>query len=151
MPILPLVFAPADILRRKLAAVSDAADAVTQALVRDMRRTMVAAQGIGLAANQVGKDCLIFAVDAALAREVGVPDVFINPTLESVAERTAVMEEGCLSLPGKFAAVRRPRWVSVRAFDERGRQFRVRAEGLLARVIQHELDHLGGMLFTDRI
>lgn len=151
--ILQLTLNPEPILRRRLAEIParNAASADIQTLTEDMRVTMVAAQGIGLAANQVGKDFRMFTIDRGLAQQAGISDVFINPVIEGTAKKTAAMEEGCLSIPGKFDEVRRPAEITVSALNERGKSFRVTAKGLLARVLQHEIDHLDGKLFIDRL
>ncbi|MDP3963520.1 MAG: peptide deformylase [bacterium] len=151
--ILQLTLNPEPILRKRLAELSlmDIASPAIQTLIEDMRVTMVAAQGIGLAGNQVGKDLQIFTIDRQLAREAKISDVFINPVIEDLSQKLAVMEEGCLSVPGKFADVRRPAQITVSALDGQGEPFRIEAKGLLARVLQHEIDHLNGKLFIDRL
>ena len=151
MSILQLTLNPNPLLRKKLERVSGVADDAMRQLVEDMRVTMVAAQGIGLAGNQVGRDLRIFTIDKQLAKKAGVPDVFINPAIEDASEKSGRMEEGGLSIPGTFHDVRRPAEVTVSATDEHGKAFRVKAAGLLARVLQHEIDHLNGILFIDRI
>jgi len=160
---LPLTLFPADILRKTISPVIDPADEEVCTLIGDMRLTMVAAQGIGLAANQVGKDLRVFVIDKELAVKAGISDVFINPEIvESRSKKistavmrprreTSNMEEGCLSVPGKFGEVERPNEIIVSALDEHGKIFTVHAKGLLARVLQHEMDHLNGMLFVDKI
>ncbi|MDO8557856.1 MAG: peptide deformylase [bacterium] len=151
MPILQLTLNPEPILRKTIAEVSDISDSEVQRLIPDMRVTMVAAQGIGLAANQVGQDLRIFTIDKTLAKKAGISDVFINPVIEHISEKISSMEEGCLSVPGKFSQVRRPAEITVSALDEKGTRFSIKASGLLARVLQHEIDHLNGVLFIDKI
>ncbi len=151
MAILQLTLNPEPILRKTIAEVTDIADEELQRLVSDMRVTMVAAQGIGLAANQVGQDLRIFTIDKTLAEKAGISDVFINPAIEHISEKMSSMEEGCLSVPGKFSDVRRSAEITVSALDEKGVRFTVKATGLLARVLQHEIDHLNGMLFIDKM
>lgn len=135
-----------EVLRQRAKEV-DRIDGETVRFVRDMLETMAAAKGIGLAAPQVGVAQRIFVVSIA----DDVPRVFINPVLKGVSPQTSLYEEGCLSIPGIYADVRRPEMVSVEALDERGKPFQLDAEGLLARVIQHELDHLNGVLFIDHL
>ncbi|MEK7631349.1 MAG: peptide deformylase [Patescibacteria group bacterium] len=115
-------------------------------LVQDMAETMAAADGIGLAAPQVGTRERVFIVatkNGALA--------FCNPKIVKHSFLKITMEEGCLSIPGVFGTVKRPRRIQVEACDVEGKPFRTTADGLLARVIQHELDHLNGILFIDKV
>ena len=116
-------------------------------IVREMFETMHAEEGIGLAAVQVGRPLRVFITKVEDDRE----RVYINPEIieTSIEEDTA--EEGCLSIPGKRADVTRPARVSVQATSLKGRIFRLNAQGLLARAIQHELDHLNGRLFIDHL
>lgn len=115
-------------------------------LVADMAETMEAAEGIGLAATQIDVRLRLFVV----ATKAG-PQAFFNPKLTKKSYLKVTMEEGCLSIPGVFGTVKRPRRVQVQAQDVEGKIFTVDAAGLLARVIQHELDHLNGILFTDQV
>ena len=119
---------------------------VTQTLIDDMLATMAAAPGLGLAAPQVGIGKRIIVVGEIEERG---PFVVINPVLSDL-EGEAVAVEGCLSIPGKLADVKRASACTVRGFDRRGRKFRFKAEGLLARVFQHEVDHVDGVLITDK-
>lgn len=116
-------------------------------LVRQMFETMYAEEGIGLAAVQVGRPLRVFVTKVRDDRE----RVYINPEIvaTSIEENTA--EEGCLSIPDTRADVTRPARVSVQATNLKGRTFRLNAQGLLARAIQHELDHLNGRLFIDHL
>ena len=116
-------------------------------LVRAMFETMYAEEGIGLAAVQVGRPLRVFVTKVRDDRE----RVYINPEIveTSIEENTA--EEGCLSIPDTRADVTRPARVSVQATNLKGRTFRLNAQGLLARAIQHELDHLNGRLFIDHL
>jgi peptide deformylase len=104
-------------------------------------------KGVGLAGPQVGLMERIFVVHI----EKDVPRVFINPTITMTSQNQIKYEEGCLSIPGLYAEVLRPEAVQVQAWNERGRPFTLDAEGLLARVILHEYDHLEGVLFIDRL
>ena len=103
--------------------------------------------GIGLAGPQVGLNRRIFVVCA----DDGVDRVFINPQIIGTSTETVGYEEGCLSIPGFYEDVIRPERITVQAKNEKGRRFTLEAEGLLARVIQHEYDHLDGVMFIDRI
>ncbi|MBI3305261.1 peptide deformylase [Candidatus Parcubacteria bacterium] len=133
-------------------------------LIRDMQLTMRVKEGVGLAAPQVGQPLNIFVidrefVDADRKRQSRwarwfpkqVPAVYINPELVRRSGDVVLLEEGCLSVPGVFGLV--PRWekVTLKAQDQNGRRFRVRASGLLAHVLQHEMDHLAGQLFTEKV
>ena len=104
-------------------------------------------KGVGLAGPQVGLQERIFAVHV----EGDVPRIFINPSIIQTSRETLKYEEGCLSVPGIFTNVIRPRAVKVQAWNENGRPFTLEAQGILARVILHEYDHLDGILFIDRI
>ena len=103
--------------------------------------------GIGLAGPQVGIMERIFAVHV----EGDIPRIFINPSIIETSQETLKFEEGCLSIPGVYTDVVRPRSVKIQAWNERGRPFNLEASGILARVILHEYDHLDGILFIDRI
>ncbi|MDR2479216.1 MAG: peptide deformylase [Treponema sp.] len=104
-------------------------------------------KGVGLAGPQAGLPMRIFVVHI----EGDVPRVFINPSIIETSQETTKYEEGCLSIPGVWADVIRPKTVKVQAWNEKGRPFTLEAEGILARVILHEYDHLEGVLFIDRL
>jgi peptide deformylase len=126
-------------------------DATTRKLVEDMFETMYDAPGIGLAAIQIGEPRRIVTMDLAKKDEPKEPQVFINPELLSRSDDKNVHEEGCLSIPEYYEEVERPAAVKVRYLDLDGRQHEIDAEGLLATCIQHEIDHLDGVLFIDHI
>ena len=119
-------------------------------LIDDMTETMYAAPGVGLAAPQIGVPLRIFVVDISVGRDPSGLLVFINP---QIVERDGMQleEEGCLSVPGFNATVARPAHAVVRGFDRDGIERTVEGTGLLARALQHEIDHLDGMLFLDRL
>jgi peptide deformylase len=146
---LSLVEYPHPALRRRARPLARIDDAVLAAAAR-MFDIMYEAQGVGLAANQVGLPYRMFIVNLAGERGAGEELVFVNPVL-SRARGTAVQEEGCLSLPGLRMEVRRPEQVVVDAWTLTGEPIRRDLDGLLARVVQHEFDHLEGRLFTDRL
>ena len=133
-------------LRKHSALVPDF-DGELQALVEQMIETMRAGKGIGLAAVQVGRLYRLFVTHV----EGDKPRAFINPDILETSLEQVTLEEGCLSIPGVNADVVRPAAVRVQAWNEKGRPFSLDAEDLLARVIQHEMDHLNGVLFLDRI
>ncbi|TCW60504.1 peptide deformylase [Treponema sp. J25] len=135
-----------EVLRQKALPVQDINDEIV-AIVKEMRETMYAGRGIGLAGPQVGLLQRIFVVHI----EGDIPRVFINPSIIQTSPELTEYEEGCLSIPGLYGEVKRPEAVRIQAWNERGRPFTLDAEGLLARVIQHEYDHLEGILFIDRL
>jgi len=126
-------------------------DASLQNLMDDMVETMHDAPGIGLAAIQVAEPIRLLVVDVARKEEAPNPQVFLNPELLWSSEERSTYEEGCLSIPEYYAEVERPASVRVRYLDRNGEAKEVVAEGLLATVLQHEIDHLDGVLFIDHI
>ena len=126
-------------------------DAATRQLVEDMFETMYDAPGIGLAAIQIGEPRRIVTMDLAKKDEPRQPQVFINPELISQSGDKNVHEEGCLSIPEYYEEVARPAEVKLRYLDLDGKQHQIEADGLLATCIQHEIDHLDGVLFIDHI
>ncbi|MEE3368817.1 MAG: peptide deformylase [Planctomycetota bacterium] len=125
-------------------------DAELRDTVRVMFELMYEAQGIGLAANQVDLPLRLFVVNLSAERETEAEQVFINPVVSHPQDHTE-QEEGCLSLPGLYGPVRRPRKVRVEAYGLSGEHIAADLDGLQARVVQHELDHLDGILFIDRM
>lgn len=137
---------PSDILRQTTVPVTEF-DPALGALAQEMIRTMVEGRGIGLAAPQVGQLISLFIAQ----EEDGKPLVFVNPEIIGTSLETIPYEEGCLSIPGMYEEVIRPEAVLVQAYNERGRPFKRECSGLLARIVQHELDHLKGILFIDHL
>ena len=133
-----------DILRKKCRKI-DKIDDRLLTLIEDMKETMYEADGVGLAAPQVGILKRLFVIDIGEG-----PLVFINPEIIETSG-TQTDEEGCLSLPGETEEVVRPNYVKARALNEKGEEFEIEAEELLARAILHEYDHLNGTLFIDRV
>ena len=119
-------------------------------LIDDMIETMYAAPGIGLAATQVGVPLRVFVVDLSVGRDRSQLIAMVNPEFVE-REGTQLEEEGCLSLPGFNATVLRPARAVVRGFDRDGHEQKIEGTGLLARAFQHEIDHLAGRLFVDRL
>lgn len=152
MAILPIRIYGDPILRKKAAAI-DVITPEIRELIEDMAETMFDAPGIGLAAPQVGKSLRLFIVDPNLGESDDAEEyvAFINPVLSHKSEDQVVIEEGCLSLPDIRADVERPRTLRVEFSDLRGERQSVEVTGMLARVIQHENDHLDGIMFVDRI
>jgi peptide deformylase len=126
-------------------------DGEVQKLVDDMFETMYDAPGVGLAAIQVGVPKRVITADLAKKDEPRSPQVFINPEIASRSEELSTYEEGCLSIPEIHEDVERPAQVRVRYLDRDGKPHEVDAEGLLATCLQHEIDHLNGVLFIDHL
>jgi len=126
-------------------------DAGIRELVADMFESMYDAPGIGLAAIQLGVPKRVITMDLAKKEEPRNPQVFINPEIVWRSEETAVYEEGCLSIPEHYEEVERPAQVKVAYVDLEGTQRQVEANGLLATCLQHEIDHLNGVLFIDHL
>jgi len=120
-------------------------------LARDMLISMYAARGIGLAAPQIGVHLQLLVIDLELEDANSPPLVLINPEITGVGGSICTYEEGCLSIPGVYLDVVRPSVVEVSYRDAMGRPKRMKADGLMARCIQHEMDHLNGVLFVDRV
>ncbi len=120
-------------------------------LIVEMKKDMITYIGIGLAANQVGKDLALFVIDERLAAEHKVPSAYANPVITEYGKETDDVEEGCLSIPGMWAPVRRAKKIMFKALDEHGVRVKFRARGMLARVLQHETDHLNGTTIKDRV
>jgi peptide deformylase len=149
MSLLSIRLYPDPVLRVRCPEV-ETFDAELELLVKNMVETMYAAPGVGLAAPQVGVESRVAVVDATVGEEPGNLLVLINPRILST-QGSEVDVEGCLSIPDITDKVERPAAVSVSAFDAQGREQLIEAEGLEARAIQHEIDHLDGVLFTDHL
>lgn len=150
MALLPIIVAPDPRLKSRAAPV-EKVDATIARLMDDMLETMYAAPGVGLAAPQVGVLKRVIVIDAADRGEPPAPLRMANPEVVWASEETAPYEEGCLSLPDHYELVERPAKVWVRYLDYRNEQQELEADGLLAVVVQHEIDHLEGTLFVDHI
>lgn len=150
MSILEICTYPDPVLREHCCEVVDVSDEEIQKLIDDMVETMYAAPGIGLAANQVGKPVQIVVIDLQRPELEHGLLVLVNPEIVS-SEGSVSWEEGCLSVPDYFASVKRACTVTVRALDRNGKPIEVTGEGLMAVALQHEIDHLSGKLFIDRM
>ena len=152
MKILPVYTYDHPILRKKLKPVEEMTSDLVE-LALDMHTTMKNADGIGLAANQVGRDVQMLVIDISgnEGHENVKPMTMINPIIEAFSEEEETYEEGCLSLPDLRADVVRPEAIEVRYFDTAMKEYRMEADGLLARVMQHEIDHLRGIYFFDHL
>ena len=123
----------------------------TRELARDMLRSMYTAKGIGLAAPQVGIHQQLLVIDLDLENAATPPLVLINPEISAASASIDTYEEGCLSIPGVYLDVVRPTAIELSFRDEMGRPRKMKADGLMARCIQHEMDHLNGVLFVDLV
>jgi peptide deformylase len=140
-----------DPILKKVSARVDVVDDELRALMDDMLETMYAAPGIGLAAIQVGVPKRVIVMDLAREGEEAAPQYFVNPEILWASEETAPYEEGCLSVPEIYDEVERPAHVKLRYLNYRGETVEEDAEGLYAVCIQHEMDHLDGVLFIDHL
>ena len=146
MAVLPILSYPDPRLRTIAAPVKEV-DAEIKTLISDMIETMYAADGIGLAASQVDRHIQLIVMDLSENRDT--PMVFINPKVTPLVEEKQPYEEGCLSVPDVYDKVERPSKVRIEALDDDGEAIDEIAEGLLAVCIQHEMDHLNGVIFVD--
>lgn len=142
----------AELLRRVAAPISlpDISTELFQQRLDDMVLTMYKSQGIGLAAPQIGLSLRLAVIAPEVDPALTKPLMLINPVIEAPSAEQDSHEEGCLSVPKVFGSVRRATQLKLKALDRDGQPYQLQAEGLLARVIQHEVDHLNGRLFLDR-
>jgi peptide deformylase len=150
MTIKPLIILPDPILRQVSTPVERVDDEVLT-LADDMLETMYDAPGIGLAAIQIGIPRRMLVIDVAREGEEKQPQVFINPEIVKSSDERSVYEEGCLSIPDYYAEVERPALITVKHLGRDGQEHVLEADGLLATCLQHEIDHLNGVLFIDHI
>jgi peptide deformylase len=147
---MPILIAPNAVLKARARPVQPGDDDTVRLLIPRMFTTMYRAPGIGLAAPQVGVKLRLAVIDL-MPNDVRAPVVLINPEVVAASKELATREEGCLSLPNQYADVTRPARVKVRYLDEAGTKREIEADGLLAACLQHEIDHLDGVLFVDHI
>ena len=150
MAVKPIQVVPNPVLRKVADPVETITDETRQ-LLDDMAQTMYEAPGIGLAGPQVGELKRLIVMDCSRDDEVSELWQMVNPEITQFSEENTILEEGCLSIPGHNAEVTRPIWVELRFLDTKGKEQQIKAEGLLAACIQHEIDHLNGVLFIDHI
>jgi peptide deformylase len=150
MTIKPLIILP-DPLLREPSKLIERVDADVTRLADDMLETMYDAPGIGLAAIQIGVPRRMLVIDVSREGEDKQPLVFINPEIVASSDERSVYEEGCLSIPDYYAEVERPAKVTAKYLDRDGKEQMIEADGLLATCLQHEIDHLNGVLFIDYI
>jgi peptide deformylase len=150
MSIRPLIILPDPVLKLVSKPI-ERVDAAVLKLADDMLETMYDAPGIGLAAIQIAQPLRMLVIDLAKGDDEKAPQIFINPEILRVSDERSVYEEGCLSIPDYYAEVERPASVHVKYIDRAGKQQEIEADGLLATCLQHEIDHLNGVLFIDHI
>jgi peptide deformylase len=150
MAILPIITAP-DARLKQVSRPVEAVDDALRALMDDMLETMYAAPGIGLAAIQVGVAKNVIVIDLGKDDGMTEPLFLVNPEILATSEELATYNEGCLSVPEEYWEVKRPARCRVRYLDYHGKQQVLEAEGLLATCVQHEMDHLKGILFIDHL
>jgi peptide deformylase len=150
MSIKPIIILPDPLLRQVSTKLEQVDDNVRK-LADDMLETMYDAPGIGLAAIQVGIPKRLLVIDIAKEGEEKNPRVFINPEILASSDDRSVYEEGCLSIPDYYAEVERPARITVKYVNRDGKEETIEADGLLATCLQHEIDHLNGVLFIDHI
>lgn len=140
------------ILRTKSEEVKNFKDTNLKQLVKDLIETLEKTKtGVGLAAPQIGKHLSVFVILKNIANQIANNhQVFINPKILKKSDQEITIEEGCLSLPASWGLIRRPEKIKIEAFDENGKKFKIKAEGFLAQIFQHETDHLNGVLFIDK-
>ena len=148
MAVKKILTIPDSILRQKSSKV-EIVDNEIKKLMDDMAETMYEAPGIGLAAIQIGVPKRIVVIDVSKDSEKKAPIYFINPTIIWKSKTLATYEEGCLSIPNQFAKVERPEKCHIKYLDYDGKEKELKADGLLSTCIQHEIDHLNGILFID--
>ncbi len=147
---LPILIAPNQLLKTRARGVQPGDTELVRELIPHMFATMYKAPGIGLAAPQVGQGLRVVVVDL-MPDDKNQPYAMVNPEVVTVSDELATREEGCLSLPNQFADVSRPARVKVRYLDVSGARQEIEADGLLAACLQHEIDHLDGILFVDHL
>ena len=148
--LLPILIAPNPILKTRARPVKPSDSDLVRDLIPRMFAAMYQAPGIGLAAPQVGHGLRLIVIDL-VPDDKPQPHTLINPEVVATSEERATREEGCLSLPGQYADIARPARVKVRYLDETGVKREMQADGLLAACLQHEIDHLDGILFVDHL
>jgi peptide deformylase len=149
LSVLPIRIYGETVLRQKSNAIDDLNGSLVK-FFEDLSLTMQAAKGLGLAANQVGRTIRAFAIDMTHFDVLDEPKIIINPEIMDV-KGMVTGEEGCLSFPGLYQIIERPQKITIRSLDLDGKEYYYDAEGLVARVILHEIDHLNGVLFIDKL
>ena len=149
-PVLEIYKLGHNVLRQNSNRISKVDDSIRK-LAREMLQSMYASKGIGLAAPQIGINKELLVIDVNFEDSAAEPLILINPEISDYGTTLNSYEEGCLSIPGVYLNVVRPSTIKLKFRDEMGRPRKMKADGLLARCIQHEMDHLNGVLFVDRV
>ncbi len=150
MSILPIKVYGEEVLREKSRVIENV-DGQMVDFLEGMNRTMLYAKGLGLAGNQVGRAIRAFSIDLSHFDVLAEPKIFVNPEVMKIGSNAITGEEGCLSFPGLFQMIERPDKVTIRSIDFNGKEYFFEADGMVARVILHEIDHLDGTLFIDKL
>jgi peptide deformylase len=148
--ILPIKIYGEDVLREKSVDFENI-DGEAVEFFENLKQTMLYAKGLGLAANQVGKAMRAFAIDLSQFDVLAEPKVLVNPEIMENSGNIVTAEEGCLSFPGLYQTIERPDKVTVKSLNLDGKEYFFEATGLVARVMMHEIDHLNGVLFIDKL
>lgn len=131
-------------------AIEDIKKGSYRELILSMKKAMKENEGVGLAANQIGRDLAIFVIDTKIANAYQVSEAYFNPEITEYSHETDTMEEGCLSIPEFYVPITRAKKIKIKAVDEQGNKIKFKAKGFLARVLQHETDHLNGQTLKER-
>jgi len=150
LSVLPIKIYGEEVLREKAKAIENLNGDLVKFL-NDMNESMQAAKGLGLAANQVGRTVRAFTIDLSHFDVLAEPKIIINPEIMEKSDLVVTGEEGCLSFPGLYQMIQRPNKITVKALDLDGKEYYYEAEGLVARIMLHEIDHLDGVLFIDKL
>ena len=150
MSVIPIKIYGEEVLREKSKTIENLNGDLVKFL-NDMNESMQAAKGLGLAANQVGRTLRAFTIDLNHFDVLAEPKIIINPEIVEKSDIGVTGEEGCLSFPGLYQMIQRPNQITVKALDLDGKEYYYEAEGLVARIMLHEIDHLDGVLFIDKL
>lgn len=148
---LEIITIPKKTLRQPSKNIENISSAELKKIIRRMFYTMKKVQGVGLAAPQIDKNINLFVIDKELAKINNVPAAYFNAKIIKTSPEEEIMEEGCLSVPDRHGLVKRAQKIKLTATDETGKEFTANLDGFIARVIQHELDHINGILIVDKI
>jgi peptide deformylase len=144
---------PNKILSRKVKEVSleELKSGSLKGLFSEMKKAMLEHNGVGLSANQIGLDMSVFVIDENFAQEAGVPSVYVNPEITEFSRDKDEFEEGCLSIPEYYVPISRSKKIKIKFLDENGDKVKLKVRGFVARILQHETDHLQGFVIKDRV
>jgi peptide deformylase len=150
LAVIPIKIYGESVLREQSSVVKDINGDLVNFL-NDMKETMKVANGLGLAANQVGKRIRAFTIDLSHFDVLAEPRIIVNPEIMETSGELITGEEGCLSFPGLYQMIQRPNKITIKTLNLDGKEYYFEAEGLIARVVLHEIDHLNGVLFIDKL